>query len=217
MQIKIGIFNKTNGGEHAVRRTDLVKQEMSNALKEMCRTQALSSITVSALMERCGFSRGTFYYHFIDLYDLINWTFETEIIIPLKAHICEHSRGGWADITRFSLEKMFADKDFYSQAVRLDVQNGLREYMLQKNQESWDLLIEKYLKETNQHYDPDTLRFLTQFVSQAIGNMIIDWASKGMQVPVELMCKMNEVATMGIYGLINSENMSVEFRRELNL
>lgn len=200
-----------------MKRTDLVKREMSKALKEMCRTQALSSITVSALMERCGFSRGTFYYHFIDLYDLINWTFETDIISPLKAHICEHSQGGWADITRFSLEKMYADRKFYSQAVQMDVQNSLREYMLQKNQESWDLLIEKYLKETNQHYDPDTLRFLTQFVSQAIGNMIIDWAGKGMKIPVELMCKMNEVATMGIYGLINSENMSAEFRRELDL
>ena len=47
--------------------------------------------------------------------------------------------------------------------------------------------------------------------------MIIDWACKGMKIPVDLMCKMNEVATMGIYGLINSENMSEEFRRQLNL
>ena len=62
--------------------------------------------------------------------------------------------------------------------MRLEVQNSLQDYMLQKNQESWDLLIGKYLTETNQSYDADTLRFLTQFVSQVIGNMIIDWAKK---------------------------------------
>jgi len=97
--------------------------------------------------------------------------------------------------------------------VRLEVQNSLQDYMLQKNQESWDLLIDKYLSETHQSYDADTLRFLTQFVSQ----VIIDWAKKGMKTPVELVCKMNEVATMGIYGIINTENMADDFRREINL
>lgn len=97
--------------------------------------------------------------------------------------------------------------------MRLEVQNSLQDYMLQKNQESWDLLIDKYLSETHQSYDADTLRFLTQFVSQ----VIIDWAKKGMKTPVELVCKMNEVATMGIYGIINTENMADDFRREINL
>ena len=200
-----------------MKRNELVKRELSRTLKEMSKSQALSSVTVSALTDRCGFSRGTFYYHFIDIYDLINWTFETDIIVPLKEHIRSHSLGGWSGITKFSLEKMYADKEFYCQAVRLEVQNSLHDYMLQKNQESWDLLIDKYLSETHQSYDADTLRFLTQFVSQAIGNMIIDWAKKGMKTPVELMCKMNEVATMGIYGIINTENMADDFRREINL
>ena len=97
--------------------------------------------------------------------------------------------------------------------MRLEVQNSLQDYMLQKNQESWDLLIDKYLSETHQSYDADTLRFLTQLVSQ----VIIDWAKKGMKTPVELVCKMNEVATMGIYGIINTENMADDFRREINL
>lgn len=50
--------------------------------------------------------------------------------------------------------------------------------MLQKNLESWDLLINTYLSETHQSYDADTLRFLTQFVSQVIGNMMIDCAKR---------------------------------------
>ena len=45
--------------------------------------------------------------------------------------------------------------------MRLEVQNSLQDYMLQKNQESWDLLIDKYLSKTHQSYDADTLRFLT--------------------------------------------------------
>ena len=101
--------------------------------------------------------------------------------------------------------------------MRLEVQNSLQDYMLQKNQESWDLLIDKYLSETHQSYNADTLRFLTQFVSLVFVNLIIDWEKMGMKTPVELVCKMNEVATMGIYGIINTENMADDFRREINL
>ena len=117
-----------------MKRNELVKRELSRTLKEMSKSQALSSVTVSALTDKCGFSRGTFYYHFIDIYDLINWTFETDIIVPLKEHIRSNSLGGWSGITKFSLEKMYADKEFYCQAVRLEVQNSLHDYMLQKNQ-----------------------------------------------------------------------------------
>lgn len=55
-----------------MKRNELVKRELSGTLKEMSKSQALSSVTVSALTDKCGFSRGTFYYHFIDIYDLIN-------------------------------------------------------------------------------------------------------------------------------------------------
>ena len=55
-----------------MKRNELVKRELSRTLKEMSKSQALSSVTVSALTDKCGFSRGTFYYHFIDIYDLIN-------------------------------------------------------------------------------------------------------------------------------------------------
>ena len=36
--------------------------------------------------------------------------------------------------------------------------------------------------------------------------MTIDWAKDGMKTPVDRMCKMNEVATMGVYGIINRAN-----------
>ena len=47
--------------------------------------------------------------------------------------------------------------------------------------------------------------------------MIIDWAKKGMKTPVELVCKMNEVATMGIYGIINLPRIWQMISEEINL
>ena len=73
VQTEFGTFmvGYTWGGGK-LKRNELVKRELSGTLKEMSKSQALSSVTVSALTDKCGFSRGTFYYHFIDIYDLIN-------------------------------------------------------------------------------------------------------------------------------------------------
>ena len=187
-------------------KSNVIKREFARNLKQMASEQALSSVTVSALCTKTGLSRSTFYYHFIDLYDLMAWIFDTEIILPLQNYLSTHEVGNWSYGTRMSLEAMFADRDFYCQAVKLDVQNSLQDFMRQRNRDSWELLLSRYLEGTHQKYDKETLEFLTTFIAQAISNMTIDWAKEGMTIPVDRMCKMNEVATMGVYGIINKAN-----------
>ncbi len=105
---------------------------------------------------------------------------------------------------------MADNKDFYCQAIRLEGQNNLQTFMRKKNWESWELLINQYLKDLmyGQNIKDDYLRFLTKYTSQAISNMTIDWILDGMKVPVEMMAKMNGVATHGIYGVIEQQYVS---------
>ena len=180
-------------------KSDILKKGLASTLKELSKTQPLSSVTVSALTKACGVSRGTFYYHFIDIYDLIIWTFQNDIIVPLQEHIRSHPQREWRGITEYCLQRMFDDKDFYCQATRLEGQNCLKDYMLEKNLESWLLLIGKYLEENKRTCDAVTLDFLTRFTSQAVGNMVVKWAQDGMTTPVALMAKVDDVATRGIY------------------
>lgn len=48
------------------------------ALKEMMQTKHLSEINVTALCEKCGCHRQTFYYHYTDIYDLISAIYLSE-------------------------------------------------------------------------------------------------------------------------------------------
>ena len=187
-----------------MRRNDLMKREMSRALKELAATNDLKTISVTQLVEACGMSRGTFYNHFLDIYDLINWTFETDVIEPLQHYINTHDET-WSGITQQCLEKMYADKSFYTQAVRRRGQNSLRDYMRKRNLDSWKMLITKYMGD-NLTFDPDALDFIERYTSQAVGNMIIKWAEDGMPLPPEKMAYMDKVATRGIYGLIDEAN-----------
>ena len=51
-----------------------VKAAVADALLELIRRKDADKITVKDLVEVCGISRQTFYYHFKDIYDLVEWS-----------------------------------------------------------------------------------------------------------------------------------------------
>lgn len=56
----------------------LTKTAFANALKEKMMEKPLSKITVTELIEACGFNRKTFYYHFEDMNALVAWMVHQE-------------------------------------------------------------------------------------------------------------------------------------------
>ena len=188
-----------------MKRNDLVKRELSQTLKSLAHEKPLASITVSELARAAGISRGTFYNHFLDIHDLINWTFEIDVIQPLQNYIRHHSHR-WSGITEQCLEKMYQESNFYCQAAQYRGQNSLRDYMRQRNLDSWKLLIDGYMGD-EKTFDAEALDFYERFTSQAIANMVIEWAEKGMPIPPEKMALMDCVATRGIYGMIDAANL----------
>ena len=49
------------------------KQALAESLKRLLTTKPLNKITITDITEECAISRMTFYYHFRDIYDLIEW------------------------------------------------------------------------------------------------------------------------------------------------
>ena len=62
------------------------KYALASALKKMMEVKPLDKITVKDLVEICGVNRQTFYYHFDDVYDLLEWVFEEDAnhVLPKK-------------------------------------------------------------------------------------------------------------------------------------
>ena len=54
------------------------KEALGNALKKMLAVKPIDKITVKDLVEECGVNRQTFYYHFDDVYDLLEWVFNSQ-------------------------------------------------------------------------------------------------------------------------------------------
>ena len=49
------------------------KRALAQSLKKLLQTKPLSKITINDITEDCGINRMTFYYHFKDIYDLVEW------------------------------------------------------------------------------------------------------------------------------------------------
>ena len=53
--------------------SQITKRALEQSLKNLLQQKPLSKITISDITEDCGISRMTFYYHFKDIYDLVEW------------------------------------------------------------------------------------------------------------------------------------------------
>ncbi len=60
------------------------KKMLAETLKSLMQKKSLSKITVSEIVNTCQINRKTFYYHFTDIYDLLEWHLNQEIQGVLK-------------------------------------------------------------------------------------------------------------------------------------
>ncbi|MBE6350716.1 MAG: TetR family transcriptional regulator, partial [Spirochaetaceae bacterium] len=55
--------------------SNITKQALANAFKELMFEKSFTRITINDICSKCSLNRKSFYYHFKDKYDLLNWIF----------------------------------------------------------------------------------------------------------------------------------------------
>lgn len=67
------------------------KKMLANTLLSLMKKKSLSKITISEIVKECQINRKTFYYHFEDIYELLEWHLEQEItaIVPPTLTLAE--------------------------------------------------------------------------------------------------------------------------------
>jgi len=71
----------------------ITKRTLAAPLKELMNEEALPKITVGDICDHCGITRKSFYYHFKDKFDLVNWIFTLNL-----SSICKQRRIRRAEI-----------------------------------------------------------------------------------------------------------------------
>jgi len=66
--------------------TEMTKKFLADSLKNLMKTKPLNKITVQEIVDSCKLNRRTFYYHFKDIYDILEWIYKKEAIVELQKH-----------------------------------------------------------------------------------------------------------------------------------
>jgi len=53
--------------------SEITKKALADSLKSLMKKKPIDKITIREITEECGLSRMTFYYHFEDIYSLVEW------------------------------------------------------------------------------------------------------------------------------------------------
>ena len=104
--------------------SNITKTAMAEAMKMLMSEKPFAKISVGDICERCGMNRKTFYYHFKDKYDLVDWIFQTEFLEMLQVR---NYSSGW-DLLSDICEYLYSEKDFYTNALQIEGQNSFRDY-----------------------------------------------------------------------------------------
>ena len=81
------------------------KHALAGALLELLNTTTLDNITVKDIVERAQVSRQTFYYHFGDVYQLLDWAFQRAI-----RELGEMPEENWRDRLLMAVEFLRANR-----------------------------------------------------------------------------------------------------------
>ena len=60
------------------KKSDQTKHMLTASLKKIMAQKPLNKISIREICEDCGVNRQTFYYHFNDIYDQLEWMFKQE-------------------------------------------------------------------------------------------------------------------------------------------
>ncbi|MDO4307344.1 MAG: TetR/AcrR family transcriptional regulator C-terminal domain-containing protein [Eubacteriales bacterium] len=163
--------------------SQITKRALAASLKKMMEKKPLSKITVTDLAQECGINRHTFYYHFRDIYDLVQWIFVSETESVLEKTRAEKS---WEQGMKFLFDYALDNKKFIMGTFRSTSKEHLTKFMIRQifilirnvvEMESQDIEISEEKKE-----------FVAMFYTHGLGGIVMDWIEKDMrQEPDELI------------------------------
>ncbi len=155
---------------------------LAESLKELAVTKPIEKITIKEITDKAGVIRPTFYNHFQDKYELLEWITVNELFTPVEPFL---SNGMLKEGVTYILTTMVKEKDFYKKAADLEGQNSFNEIFNKcvAGAVSKYLDLESLAKVADYPWLKEDL--VAEFLAHSISWVTIQWIKRGMNVPVD--------------------------------
>ncbi|GKX68856.1 TetR-like C-terminal domain-containing protein [Inconstantimicrobium mannanitabidum] len=172
------------------------KKALATSLKKLSMDRPLDKITVVDIVEDCEVNRQTFYYHFNDIYDLVEWVYLSE---ATKALGDKKTYDTWQQGFLQLFEYVLNNKAFVNNTYHSVSREHLERYLYN---ESYNLLIDVVEEQAaGIPVREEDKKFIADFYKYAFVGLMVDWIRTGMKVnPEDIISKLDTL----IHGQINS-------------
>ena len=108
--------------------TNTTKQALEASLKHMLLKKPLDKITIRDITDDCGISRMAFYYHFKDIYDLVEWSCIEDAARALQG---KKTYDTWQEGLAQIFEAVLENKPFVLNACRCIPREQMERFLFQ--------------------------------------------------------------------------------------
>ncbi len=174
--------------------SQITKRALEQSLKNLLQQKPLSKITISDITEDCGISRMTFYYHFKDIYDLVEWACAEDAARALQnKKTYDTWQQGFVQIFHAVRE----NKVFVMNVYRCVNREQVEKYLVPlTDQLIMGVITERAAGMTVREADQ---QFIAQVYSYAFVGIMLDWIRDDMRAdPEELVNRLAMVIHGGI-------------------
>ena len=186
------LIHKNSGGQAMANTTKLA---LEAALKKELLTKSLDKITINELAEDCGISRMAFYYHFKDIYDLVEWVCVEDGTKALQGKkTYENWQEGFCQI----FEAVQENKPFIMNVYRCVDRQKIESYL---NKLTYQLIADVVEEKcTGMQVAEEHKEFIAGFYKYGFVGVMLDWIDRGMKDDYH---KIVEELAITLYGNIS--------------
>ena len=155
-----------------------MKAAICRSASELLTKKRTKKLTVKDIVEECGITRQTFYYHFQDRYELLDWLIYNELILPL---VTDFNLDNMCDKLYGMFEQIASDKKFYQNALKLS-SDDLTRYINRIANEQITKLVKSLAVQNGltAATEKDDI-VIAEFIGYGICGVVISWIQKGMK------------------------------------
>jgi len=172
------------------------KQAIAESLKHLLLKKPITRITINDIAEDCGISRMTFYYHFNDIYDLVEWVCAEEARAALSD---DRTAETWQMGFQSLLEAVRVNKPFIINIYR-SVDRAQIEHYLKRVTERLLLVI------INEQADgisisDENKRYIANFFTYGFIGIMLEWIHHDMREEPEQIAEITGKIIQGDFRL----------------
>ena len=163
------------------------KQELAASLKKILQEKPLEKITIGEITADCGYSRMTFYYHFRDIYDLVEWMCLEDL--RTTAGMRSEARTWQEWLTRI-FEEMHAQRAYIGNLNRSLDRTQIENFW---TEQIYTQMLEQVRSACSRcgcrDVSEEKVRFIASFYRYSFVGVLMEWFDQGMKSDYEAIVR----------------------------